>query len=661
MKKTVSAYGTWTSPLSAARVTAGALRFDHLVSDGADLYWAEGRASEGGRYVVVRRTPDGRLSDVTPPDFNVRTRVHEYGGAAYTVHRGTVFFSNFADQRLYRQSPGDAPVPLTQAGFFYAEACVDVRRGRLLCVREDHRGAEVLNEVVGLALDGSREIVLATGADFYSDPIVSPDGSAVAWLQWNHPNMPWDGTELWQAATGVDGLLRDPRKVAGGPDESIFQPMWSPRGELFYISDRTGWWNLYGADGDNLLTLDAEFGKPQWVFSQTTYCFVDDERIAATYTEEGRWKLGILQLATRTFERLDIPLEAVEGIRAIGNALFFIGGSATEPPCIACVPDVNLLVGGDPEESRPDRHAPQAAARGRRDTADTIVIRSASSDRMAPEWISVAQPITFDSNGQAVHAFYYPPQNPDYAAPADERPPLIVISHGGPTAATLDVLDARIQFWTSRGFAILDVNYGGSTGFGRAYRDRLKGAWGIVDVADCVNGALHLVRQGKADPDRLAIRGGSAGGYTTLAALTFHTTFKAGASHYGVSDVEVLAQDTHKFESRYLDSLIGPYPAARDVYRARSPIHFTARLSAALILFQGLEDKVVPPNQAEMMADAVRRKGLPVAYVPFEGEQHGFRKAENIIRSLEAELYFYAAVFGFRLADRIEPVEIANL
>jgi dipeptidyl aminopeptidase/acylaminoacyl peptidase len=289
------------------------------------------------------------------------------------------------------------------------------------------------------------------------------------------------------------------------------------------------------------------------------------------------------------------------------------------------------------------------------------IVRSASVDRVPADLISAAQPITFESNGLPVHAFYYPPHNPEFEAPSDERPPLVVISHGGPTAASVDALDARVQFWTSRGFAVLDVNYGGSTGFGRAYRDRLKGQWGIVDVADCVNGAKHLVQQGKADPARLAIRGGSAGGYTTLAALTFYDTFRAGASHYGVSDVEVLAQDTHKFESRYLDSLIGPYPETRDLYRARSPIHHTDRLSAALILFQGLEDKVVPPNQAEMMAEAVRRKGLPVAYVPFAGEQHGFRKAENIIRSLEAELYFYGAVFGFVPADPIEPVAIDNL
>ena len=640
MKQVLSGYGTWKSPLTASRVTAGALRFDHLVVDGDDLYWSEGRASEGGRYVVVRRTPDGEIRDVTPAAFNVRTRVHEYGGAAYTVHRGTVYFSNFSDQRLYRQAPHDEPQPITTAGYFYAEATVDATRKRLVCVRENHRGGEVLNEIAAVDWNGAFEQVLVSGADFYSDPIVSPDGTRLAWLQWNHPNMPWDATELWVAALDHNGRPTEPHKIAGLHNESVFQPTWSPEGQLFFVSDRSGWWNLYRADvtgrteGENLLPRELEFGKPQWTFSQKTYCFVDSRRIAATYTEAGQWHLGVLHLDSREFTPVTLPLEVFESINAIGETLYFIGGAPNEAMCVAAAPLT---------------------------TSDALIIRSASSDRIPPEWISVAQPITFDSNGQIVHAFFYAPTNPDCAAPTGELPPLIVISHGGPTAASLDVLDARVQFWTSRGFAILDVNYGGSTGFGRAYRERLNGTWGIVDVADCVNGAQHLVRQGQADPNRLAIRGGSAGGYTTLAALTFYDTFRAGASHYGVSDVEVLAQDTHKFESRYLDSLIGPYPATRDRYRERSPIHFAHQLSAALILFQGLDDKVVPPNQAEMMADAVRRKGLPVAYVPFEGEQHGFRRAEIIIRSLEAELYFYGKVFGFPPADPIEPVEIANI
>jgi dipeptidyl aminopeptidase/acylaminoacyl peptidase len=650
--QTVTPYGTWTSPLNAARVTAGSLRFDHLVLDGDDLYWVEGRASEGGRSVIVRRTPDGRTTDVTPAGFNVRTRVHEYGGAAYTVDGGVLYFSNFADQRLYRQAGAAPPEPLTAAGYYYADCRVDRARQRLLCVREDHtrEGREPVNTIVAVPLaassaraaEGSRDAVLVNGADFYSDPTLNADGSRLAWIQWRHPNMPWDGTELWMAGIARDGSLVEPMHVAGGSDESIFQPEWSPDGELYFVSDRTGWWNLYRVarfdaspvSVEALHPMPAEFGKPQWTFSQTSYAFLTARRLVVTYCEGGRWKMALLETDPRKFEPLDLRFEPTDGVRANARDVFFIGGSATEPPAVARM---------------------SIAA------AEAEVLRSSTQDRIAPEWISTAEPIAFDSEGASVHAFYYPPKNPSHAAPPNERPPLLVLNHGGPTSAASDVLDPRIQFWTSRGFAVLDVNYGGSSGYGRAYRDRLKGRWGLVDVADSVNGAQHLVATGKADPNRLAIRGGSAGGYTTLAALTFHQTFKAGASYYGISDIEVLARDTHKFESRYLDSLVGPYPAARATYRERSPIHFTDRLSSALILFQGLEDKVVPPNQSEMMAAAVRKKGLPVAYVAFEGEQHGFRKAENIVRSLEAELYFYGAVFGFKPADAIEPVPIDNL
>ncbi len=670
--KTIAPYGTWQSPLTAARVTAGKLRLDHLVLDGGDLYWVEGRASESGRYVIVRRTPDGRIEDVTPAGFNVRTRVHEYGGAAYTVHDGTIYFSNFDDQKLYRQAGGAVPVALTGEGYLYADCRVDAMRQRLICVREDRTDQgkrqkaqserqkaqgtrqkaqamdEPTNMVVSLPLTGGNQTVLVEGADFYSDPILSPDGSRMAWLQWNHPNMPWDGTELWAADVTSEGELNSFAKVAGSATESIFQPEWSADGRLYFVSDRSGWWNLYraGAAGapfeiEALHEMPAEFGKPQWTFSQTTYAFVDTERLVVTYTQGGRWKLALLDAESGRFEPIDLPLEPLDGVRATPRELFFIGGSPTEPLAIVQVG----LDSGHPRET----------------VGNVEIIRSATREKIESAWISTAEAITFESEGQPVHAFYYAPRNPDYAAPDGQPPPLLVVSHGGPTGATIDVFDEGVQFWTSRGFAVLDVNYSGSTGYGRIYRDRLKGQWGIADVADCVNAAKHLVSAGHADPNRLIIRGGSAGGYTTLAALTFHDTFKAGASYYGISDIEVLAEDTHKFESRYLDSLVGPYPARRELYRQRSPIHFTDRLSCALILFQGLEDKVVPPNQSEMMAAAVRKKGLPVAYVAFQGEQHGFRKAENIIRSLEAELFFYGAVFGFTPADSIEPVPIDNL
>ncbi len=655
--RTIAPYGTWASPLTAARVTAGALRFGDLALDGDDLYWTEGRASEAGRNVIVRRTADARILDVTPTGFNVRSRVHEYGGAAMTVHRGDVYFINFADQRLYRQVGGGTPVALTPEGFYYADLRMDAARRRLLAVREDHRNgdAEPPAAIVAidiLGVDTNPGLVLVSGADFYSDPVVSPDGTTLAWLQWNHPNMPWDGTELWTAPLSAAGTRGSPTRVAGGGDESIFQPEWSPDGVLYFVSDRTGWWNLYRLrDGrtEPLHPMAADFGKPQWTFAMVTYAFAGARRIAATYVQDGHWKLAFIETDPVRWEPVAMSLDVLEGLRADDRALYFIGGSPTKASAIARM----TLAAMEPE-----------------------VLRPSVAESIDAAWISVPEPVTFTAPhpsapdrtsphrpapARTVHAFYYPPRNPEFEGPAGTAPPLLVLTHGGPTGATEAVLDPEIQFWTSRGFAILDVNYSGSTGYGRAYRDRLKGQWGIVDVEDAVAGAQAMVARGKADPNRLAIRGGSAGGYTTLAALTFHETFKAGASYYGISDIEVLARDTHKFESRYLDSLIGPYPAERATYAARSPIHFTDRLSSALILFQGLDDKVVPPNQSEMMAEALRRKGLPVAYLAFAGEQHGFRKAETLVRSLEAELYFYGRVFGVTPADRLDPVAIDNL
>jgi dipeptidyl aminopeptidase/acylaminoacyl peptidase len=639
-------YGAWPSPLTAARVTAGTLRCDQIQLDGEDVYWLEGRASEGGRNVVVSAPAqglrrDGLLDavDVTPPGFNVRTRVHEYGGASYTVHKGAVYFSNFSDQRVYRQAPGEAPVPMTEAGPMWADYRVDEARHRLIGVRER-------NNVNVIAAIPDR--VLVEGADFYSRPIVSPDGKFLAWLQWNHPNMPWDGTELWVAAFNASGLLGVREKVAGGADESIFQPEWSPDGVLYFVSDRTGWWNLYrwrGTGVEPVHLMEAEFGKPQWMFSMVTYAFAGANRIAATYVQEGRWKLALIDTDLRKFEPIDLPVQPLEAIKAKaaeknsraaegaeknsraadGAEIFFLGGSSTQPPGIMRL--VYPAQAGQHELS---------------------TLRSSTTETIPREWISVPEAVTFKVKDRDVHAFYYPPTNPDVTPPPDEKPPLLVITHGGPTGATSDVLDLKIQYWTSRGFAVLDVDYSGSTGYGRPYRDRLKGQWGVIDVEDAVGGAEAMVAMGKADANRLIIRGGSAGGYTTLVALTFFNTFKAGASYYGISDLEVLQHDTHKFEARYNDTMVGPWPAARDVYKARSPIHFTDRLSCPIILFQGLEDKVVPPNQSEMMAEAARKKGLKVKYVAFEGEQHGFRKAENMIRCLEEELAFYQDVFAMR-------------
>jgi dipeptidyl aminopeptidase/acylaminoacyl peptidase len=640
----VAPYGSWKSPITSDLIVAGTIGLEQLAVDGAALYWIEARPSEGGRNVIVRRTPDGRTADVTPAPFNARTRVHEYGGGAYAVRGGTVYFVNFADQRLYRQEAGGPPVPLSPAADLrYADLVVDPR-GRLLCVREDHTaaGREPVNTLVSIPLDGGGPgQVLVSGNDFYSSPRLSPDGRGLAWLTWNHPNMPWDGTELWVGGVHADGSLGPAERVAGGPAESVFQPEWSPDGVLHFVSDRTGWWNLYrwqqGA-AVPLCPMAAEFGKPQWFFGQATYAFDPVGNLLCTYTERGFWKLARLEKESGRLRLLDTPYPEVtwsSNLKVTDGGLLLIAGSTTAAPAVV---RVDLA------------------------TLQTEVLRHSSDISVDAGYLSVPQAVEFPTaNGQTAHAFFYPPQNRDFTAPAGERPPLLVRCHGGPTAAMDAILRLDYQFWTSRGIALLDVNYGGSTGYGRAYRQRLSGRWGIVDVDDCVNGARAVVERGLADPARVAIRGGSAGGYTTLSALTFRDFFRAGTSYYGVSDLEALAKETHKFESRYLDGLVGPYPGRADLYRERSPIHFTDRLSCPVILFQGLEDKVVPPNQAELMVAALRRKGLPVAYVPFEGEQHGFRRAENIKRALDGELYFYGRIFGFQPADSLAPVAIENL
>ena len=641
-------FGTWPSPITATVAASQGLRLSAPIVDESDVYWLEGRPAEAGRSVVVRQGADGVMQELTPPGFNVRSRVHEYGGASYVVHRGTLFFSNFADQRVYRldrPSPGHegTPVPITPEGrWHFADAVVDAARGRLICVREDHtvEGRECVNALVSVAIDGSSGAgrVLAEGFDFYSTPRLSPDGARLAWICWRHPNMPWDGSELWLADVAADGSLASSRRVAGGDDESIYQPGWSPEGELLFVSDRDDRWRLYSLAGpvQPAPPADAEVGRPQWILGTSTWAFTSPARLVLSYTREGRWFLGCADLDTGVFRDLAPGIEPGPYLAPNGREVVFVAGSAT---------GFDAIVALDVESG---------AARTLRTVPGTLVDEG---------YLSVPEPVWFPAaNGQRAHLFYYPPRNRDCAPMPGERPPLVVISHGGPIAAADSTLDYGIQFWTSRGFAVADVNYGGSTGFGRAYRRRLNGQWGVVDVVDCIRATEFLVREGKADPARLIIRGGSAGGFTTLASLTgYPEVFKAGASYFGVSDLEALMQDSHKFEARCLDILVGPYPAMKALYEARSPIHHVDRLVCPLILLQGLEDKVVPPNQSEMMADALRRKGRPVAYITFAGEQHGFRKAENIIRSLEAELYFYGAVFGFQPADRIEPVAIENL
>jgi dipeptidyl aminopeptidase/acylaminoacyl peptidase len=639
-ERRVVPYGSWGSPISSDLIVRGVVGLSQVVIDDGAVYWMERRPGEDGRSVVVRRTVDGGVEDVTPRPFNTRTRVHEYGGGDFAVHDDTVYFSNFADQRVYRCPPGGEPESLTpETGRRFADMVVDPARNRLIAVREDHAEGDPVNEIVGVDLEDGDETVLATGNDFYSSPRLSPDGSRLAWLTWNHPNMPWDGTELVACDVDAEGRLKNVGRVAGGPDESIFQPEWSPDGTLHFVSDRTGWWNLYRLSAGNVEPLcekEAEFGAPQWMFGMSTYAFLSSGRIVCSYTDRGGSHLALLDTENGHLEPIETPYSSIAFLRtdvATGNVVFR-GGSPMGPACIVSLD-----------------HS----------TGEYDVLRRSDEIEVDSGYLSVPEPIEFPTeNDRIAYAFFYPPNNRDYAAPEGERPPLLVMSHGGPTSATSTALDLEIQYWTSRGIAVLDVNYGGSTGYGREYRSRLDGAWGVVDVEDCANGAIYLARRGLVDGNRLIITGGSAGGYTTLCALAFTDTFAAGASHFGVSDLEELAKETHKFESRYLERLIGPYPESADLYRERSPIHHAQKLSCPVIFFQGLEDEVVPKEQAETMFAALREKGLPVAYVPFEGEQHGFRRAENIRRVLDGELYFYSRIFGFELADPVEPLQIEN-
>ncbi len=638
----VSPYGSWKSPITAEIYASTYIGVDDPLVDGGDVYWNELRPREAGRNVIARRTQDGEVTDITPSGFNARTRVHEYGGAAYTVHKGTVYFSNFKDQRLYRHTPGSEPQPITpEVDLRYADAVIDNHRNRLICVREDHTTGkpQAVNTIVGIDLTESGPgRVLVSGNDFYSTPRLSPDESRLAWLTWNHPNMPWDGTELWVAEVNMDGSLGQKEMVAGGATESIFQPEWSPEGTLHFVSDKTGWWNLYrwrNKQIEPLRKMEAEFGQPQWGFRTNTYAFESEDRILSTYIVKGTSYLARLDTMTGRLENIPTPYTDIwNPVPGPGFALF-MAGSPTHPLSL-----VKLDLA----------------------TLEMQVLRRAREETIDHGYLSIPKTVEFPTeDGLTAYAFYYPPKNKDYTAAGGEKPPLLVMSHGGPTGSAGTTLRYGIQYWTSRGWAVVDVDYGGSTGYGRNYRERLKGNWGIVDVDDCVNAAHFLVQQGEVDGERLAITGGSAGGYTTLCALTFRNVFKAGASYFGISDLEALEKDTHKFESRYSDGLVGPYPERRDLFWERSPINFVERVSCPIILLQGLEDKVVPPSQSEKFYNAVRAKGLPTAYIPFEGEQHGFRRAENLKRSIEAELYFYSRIFAFEPSDPIEPVQIENL
>ena len=671
-------YGEWPSPLGPEDVAESGRSFGGVGIDEGAVYWLERRPVENGRGVIVRGDGDGPV-DVTPADYDVRTLVHQYGGGDFLVADGSVWFAEKDDQRIYRH-PTDpreigaaavepvTPEPPAEMAHRYADFALSPGRATLYAVRERHVGegteSEPANELVRIPADGGEPVVVAEGHDFYAAPRPSPSGERLAFVAWDHPRMPWNGTELYVAEIEDDGDLGSPELVAGGPSESICCPKWSPDGVLHAVSDRTGWWNLYRFSGDEPATLansspenlhpeEAEFGVPAWVFGLSTYGFLDDGRIAVLVTDDGSTRLYLLDPEAGTLTEAPLPYTAFRPamLRSDGSRLAFVAGEPTEPTAVVSWEPPSPERGG----TEPVRH------------------REALDIDLPESYVSEPEPVAFPT-GDAVgaeeavaHAFYYPPTNPEVESPDDERPPAVVMVHGGPTSRSEATLSLSTQFFTTRGIAVIDVNYRGSTGHGRAYREALEGEWGVRDTLDCVNAALCAsdpdgpfagAERPAVDGDRLAISGGSAGGYAVLCALAFHETFDAGASYYGVADLKSLAEATHKFESRYLDSLVGPLPEARDTYRERSPVYHADGIDAPLLILQGGKDEVVPPEQAFAMIDALADTGTPYAYVEFPEERHGFRNAENIARAHEAELAFYAEVFGFDPDDDLEPVEL---
>ncbi|MFL6029570.1 MAG: prolyl oligopeptidase family serine peptidase [Gaiellaceae bacterium] len=645
---TVAPYGSWSSPITLDLVAGeGGIGYGNLSADDRGVYWLETRPQDAGRSVLVFQPHRGSPVDVVPAGFNVRTRVHEYGGGAWFRDGEVVVCSNFDDSRLYRvDEPGSEPRPITPEpkephGLRYADGRVFADGRLIVCVRESHGNGEPTNELVVLPTDGSAEPrVIATGRDFYAAPRPNPDGSCLAWLAWDHPHMPFEGTDLCVADFAADGTCSNARRVAGSEAESIFQPAWGPTGELFFVSDRSGWSNLYvERDGEvhALTQEEAELGYPQWVFDLTRYAFIGDGSVACVFTRQAVDGLELLDLDSGKLDRVDLPYTSYSSpsIAAAGGKVYFPAATPTAPPSVI---ELDL------------------------ETRATTVVRGGSSSELDERYISTAEPISFEAgDGRTSHGFFYAPTNPDYRGPDDESPPLMVYVHGGPTAHVPPVLQLSVQFFSTRGIAVVDLNYGGSTGYGREYRDSLRHRWGEIDVDDSVAVVRYLGDRGDIDPARAEITGGSAGGYTTLLAMATRDAFAAGTSLFGVADLVSFHAETHKFESHYDEYLVGPWPAAKELYRERSPVTHADSISRPLLLLQGLDDKVVPPAQAEVILAALKQREVPYAYIAFAGEGHGFRKAENVKRALAAHFSFLAQLFGFEPADELEPIEIQHL
>lgn len=658
-------HGSWPSPLQASDLAGASVRLGEVGISGADTYWTEGRASEGGRTVLLRRDATGTVSTASPqaaPDggtFDVRSRAQEYGGGTFAVADDVVVASRKEDDRLYRfGTDGTGAVALVPGdGCRYADLQIDVARGLVYAVVEDHGEAggfrtDPTTRLVAVPLDGSAAadaasvVTVFEGTDFVNAPRISPDGRHLAFVTWDHPSMPWDDSAVRVGALAEDGRLRGaPVVVAGGDGVSAQEPVWTSAGDLVHVDDRSGWWNLYRTEigapegwlelrTRHLHPAQAEFSAPQWVFGPRTVAVLDDQHLVLSWSERGRRRLGTMRLANGELEAWVGDWEPSGSIAAAPDRVVFVGAHPRQPGAVV---ELELAEG------------------------TTTVLARSTSVTLPEGSISEAEPVTWVSEGeQEAHGFFYAPRLEGTTAADGELPPLLVMIHGGPTSATSPGFSPAIQFWTTRGFAVLDVNYGGSTGYGRAYRERLDGAWGVVDVADCATGAAAMAGAGRADGDRLAIRGGSAGGFTTLAALAFTDTFAAGTSLYGIGDLAALAAETHKFEARYLDGLVGPYPEAEQVYRDRSPLEHVESITAPVLLLQGSEDRVVPPAQSIAMAQALRDRGVPVAYVEFAGEGHGFRGTEAIRTALQTELAFYGQVFGFEPAGEVPAVDLGS-
>ena len=618
--------GSWKSPVTAESIASGAIQFSEVHLSQGTVYWLERRPVEKGRTALMSWSESAGEKELLPKEYNVRSRVHEYGGGALLVTESRIFFVNDSDQQVYRFENGTVDKITSKQKARFADGCASGTS--LYYVMEEHEEGQTVNSIVRIDSEDKSVHKVAFGSDFYSSPRISPDGRKLAYLSWDHPNMPWDGTELWT----LDLKTGEKTRIAGGSSESIADPSWSPSGKLHYLSDKSGWWNLFReGDLESLYPMEAEFALPQWTFGRPLYGF-DKDLIACCFIVNGKSSFGKITPG-KTLKPIDLPYSSATCISVQDGKMALIASSPELPYSIILY---DLKSGHE-----------------------KIVKRSRST--FPSGFLSIPESISFPSkNGRTAYAFYYPPANPDFQPMNGEKPPLLVHSHGGPTAFDPPCFASNALFWTSRGFAYVTVNYGGSAGYGRAYRDLLKGQWGVVDVEDCTEAALYLVRQGLADPDRLAIEGGSSGGYTTLEALCASLTFQIGADHFGVSDLERLAQDTHKFESRYLDQLIGPYPKEKALYKTRSPIEHAERIQSPVIIFQGAEDAIVPPMQSEEIYRSLVERKIPTAYLLFQGEQHGFRKAENIQRTLEAQLYFFSQILRFHLSEKIEPVQIMN-